>query len=148
MNANAHCLAGGFTLVEMLCAVVVAIVLSSIAYPSFLGVVHRARRAEALVVLMQVQMAQERYRADHPTYGDLSDLGVAATSPGGRYTLDMAANSATGFELRAAASGSQSADRACRHMKLTVDGFDVAYASGPSTAFANNAAENERCWNP
>ena len=69
MNANAHCLAGGFTLVEMLCAVVVASVLSSIAYPSFLGVVHRARRAEALVVLMQVQMAQERYRADHPTYG-------------------------------------------------------------------------------
>jgi type IV pilus assembly protein PilE len=132
----------------MLCALAVASILSSIAYPSFLGIVYRTRRADALVTLMKIQMAQARYRADHPSYGDLPDLGIAAASPGGRYTLAIAARSATGFELRASATGNQRADMACRHMTLTVDGFDVAYASGPTTSVANNTTENERCWNP
>jgi type IV pilus assembly protein PilE len=136
----------GFTLIEMMCAMAVAGVLSSVAYPTYQGVVQKTRRADAQVALLQVQMVQERYRADHEAYGSLADIGAAAVSPAGHYTLTVASNTESGFEVRAAASGAQSADPHCRHMKLVVDGLNTVYASGADTDFANTASVNRQCW--
>ncbi len=55
----------GFTLIETMVTVGIAGVLSSIAYPSLEGQVMRARRTDALVALMQAQLAQERFRANN-----------------------------------------------------------------------------------
>jgi type IV pilus assembly protein PilE len=136
----------GFTLVEMMCALAVIGILSSIAYPAYQSVMHRTRRADALVSLMKVQMAQERYRADHTSYGSLDDIRVAATSLSGYYTLTMASASESGYEVRASATRSQASDAGCRHMKLLVDGGNIVHASGADTAFANDPAVNRKCW--
>ena len=66
----------GFTLIESLVAVSVAAVLSSVAYPSLEGHVLRARRTDALVALMNAQLAQERYRSNNNSYGTLVEVGV------------------------------------------------------------------------
>ena len=48
LNRQRH---AGFTLIEMMCAVAVAGVLSSVAYPGFTKVLHKARRSDAHVAL-------------------------------------------------------------------------------------------------
>ncbi|HEY0856043.1 MAG TPA: type IV pilin protein [Albitalea sp.] len=136
----------GFTLIELMCTLAVAGVLSSMAYPSYQNVVHKTRRSDAHVALLQLQMAQERFRADNPRYGSLADLRFAARSPLRHYTLEVASNDAHGFELRASAQGAQLADTTCRHLSLEVTGHNVTRASGPDTRFANDAAANRHCW--
>jgi type IV pilus assembly protein PilE len=138
--------ARGFTLIETLFALAVAGILSSLAYPSYLHVIQRVRRADALVAVMQVQMAQERHRADHARYGSLADLRMNAASPGGHYTLTVEETSSTGYELHAEARGPQGGDRSCRHLRLVVDGAQVSQASGPDEQVANGPADNRKCW--
>lgn len=136
----------GFTLIETLVAVGIAGVLSSVAYPSFEGHLLKARRIDALAALMNAQLAQERHRANATSYGSLAEIGVAATSSGGHYVLQVTAASATGFELLASAAGTQSRDVACRHLRLASGGADVVYASGPDAGVANPADANRKCW--
>lgn len=137
--------ARGFTLIETLCVVAVAGVLSSVAYPGYLGSIAKARRADALAALMQVQIAQERFRSGNLSYGSLAAIGVASTSPAGLYTLAVDAATASGYAVLATAVGS--VDARCRFLKLTVDGANQTQASGPSEAVDNNAMENRQCWN-
>ncbi|HUG24036.1 type IV pilin protein [Piscinibacter sp.] len=136
----------GFTLIEMMCAMAVAGVLSSVAYPAYQSVVQKTRRADAQVALLQIQMTQERFRADHEAYGSLAEIGATEASPGGHYTLTVAIHTESGFEVHAAAAGVQDADAPCRHMKLVVDGLNTAYASGSDTSFGNTGPANRQCW--
>jgi type IV pilus assembly protein PilE len=135
----------GFTLIEMMCVLAIAGVLSSVAFPTFQYAVHKARRADALLALLQAQLAQERYRADHRSYGSLEDIRVPAVSPAGHYRLAMT-SSDMGYEVHAVANGAQSADAECRHLKLRVDGADVVQASGRDERVANVQTVNSRCW--
>jgi type IV pilus assembly protein PilE len=136
----------GFTLVEMMIAVAVAGVLSSVALPSFQGVLHQSRRSEALVALMQVQAAQERWRSNHRSYGSLADIGIAATTSGGHFTLQVADAGEDGYDVFATATGAQSRDTACRVLRLRLDGATVSQASGSDALVANPPARNRRCW--
>lgn len=136
----------GFTLIELLCAVSVAGFLSSVAYPGFQSVIHKARRCDALVAMMQVQVAQERHRSAHSGYGSLDEIGIGAQSPSHHYTLAISASSESGYEVQATASGSQSADAACRVLKLKVDGANLIQSSGPSASTDNPAEVNRKCW--
>lgn len=69
----------GFTLIELMIAVVIIGILSAIAYPSYTNYVRKARRAEAKSMLQEIQLIQEKYRANNNTYGTLSDLGWTKT---------------------------------------------------------------------
>jgi type IV pilus assembly protein PilE len=73
--------AGGFTLIELMICVAVVGVLSSISYPAFSSTMTSTRRGDALLALMKVQLLQERFRSEHPSYGELSQLGLGSTSP-------------------------------------------------------------------
>ncbi len=145
-GAVARKFAQGFTLIELMLVVAVAGVLSGVAYPSFMGQLQKIRRADAMVALLQVQAAQERWRANNLAYGTLAEIGVAATSAAGHYTLLIAAASATGYEIVAAAAGSQVHDTACRHLRLRVDGGNLVQASGADAATNNGAQQNRQCW--
>jgi type IV pilus assembly protein PilE len=136
----------GFTLIELMIAVAVAGVLSGVAFPSFQGVLHKSRRSEALVALMQAQAAQERWRANHRGYGTLAEIGIGATTPGGHYALQVADVGDDGYDVTAVASGSQSRDAACRYLRLRLDGATVSHASGTDALVANPPAANRRCW--
>ncbi|MBS0444345.1 MAG: prepilin-type N-terminal cleavage/methylation domain-containing protein [Proteobacteria bacterium] len=137
----------GFTLVELLAGVSIAGVLSSIAYPSFESQIQKARRSDALVSMMQLQLAEERWRANSASYGSLSQIGMAATSAAGTYALEVSAPGADGYVALASAVGLQQRDVNCRYLKLTVDATTVTQASGPDNSVANAADANRRCWN-
>ena len=121
--------------------------LSSVAYPNLEGHVLRARRSDALVALMQAQLAEERYRANNASYGSLADAGLRATSPAGYYSVRVASAGTDGYALLASANAGQARDTSCRHLRLTLSDASISYASGADTTTANAADVNRRCWN-
>jgi type IV pilus assembly protein PilE len=136
----------GFTLVEVMIAVAVVGVLSSVALPSFEDQLRKARRADVLISMMQIQSAQERFRTNNTRYGTLADIGVATTSASRHYTLQISAAQAESYEALATASGAQARDASCRFMKLSANGANWVYTSGPEASAANPADANRRCW--
>ncbi len=139
--------AAGFTLIELMVATAISAILASIAYPSFQGVVLKARRIDALTALMQVHATQERWRSNAAAYATLDDLRVSGTSPMGHYRIDIAEAQATGFVATATATGLQAADADCRVMRLSIEDGNLRHASGSDTGAANPSALNKRCWN-
>ena len=136
----------GFTSLELMIAVAVAGILSSLAYPSFVDQLTRARRVDAIAAVSAAQLAQERWRANRTSYGSLADIGIAGVSSAGHYTLQVTGSSATGYQILATARGTQARDEACRNLRLEVAGANVVYASGPDSTVANAAQVNRRCW--
>ena len=136
----------GFTLIDTLAAVAVAAVLLGIAMPSFEGQVRKARRADVLAAVVQIQGAQERLRSRGTRYGDLAELGAAAVSQAGHYALQITTFNADGYELIATASGAQARDADCRFMAARALGMNLVYASGSDATVANADLVNRRCW--
>ena len=141
-----HRRARGFTLIEMLVATAITGVLSSVAYPSFLGTVQKVRRTDALVAVLQVQAAQERWRSNNPGYGSLAEIRQPAQSAAGHYTLELRNVGDTGYELLATARGAQGSDNACRTLKLVMTGLNAVQSSGPDANTGNDSDANRRCW--
>jgi type IV pilus assembly protein PilE len=137
----------GFTLVETMIVVGIAGILSSLAYPSLEAQVLRARRSDALVTLMQAQLAQERYRANHRSYGELDEIGVRDRSMSGHYALQIVERSADGFTVAATALGRQARDAGCQSLRLSTAGGGTVYASGHDLSASNPSDVNRRCWN-
>ena len=79
----------GFTLLELMIVVVIIGILASIAYPSYRDFVLRAKRSEGKAALLKVQLAQEKYRANHINYGSLAQLGLSTSSPTGYYSITV-----------------------------------------------------------
>jgi type IV pilus assembly protein PilE len=81
----------GFTLMELMIVVAIIGILAAIAYPSYTEYVTRSKRSDAKAALLQVQLAQEKYRANHTTYGTLIQIGISTTatytSPERYYTI-------------------------------------------------------------
>ncbi len=141
-----HCNAG-FSLIELMTATAIAGVLASIAYPAFAATLHKARRSEAMVALLHVQQAQERFRGDGSRYGSLAEIGIAAAVPGGNYVLSVESAGPTSYVVTALAAGLQSGDATCRYMRVNVESGDWVNRSGPTDAANNDPATNRRCWN-
>jgi len=136
----------GFTLIELMFSVTIAGFLSSVAYPAYQGTVQKVRRSDALVAMMDIQMAQERFRSNNVAYASLTELRSRATSPAGHYLLDVQTPTNAGFVVLATAAGSQRSDTSCGVLKLTVDGANVSYASGSDGNVGNDSVANKRCW--
>ncbi|MGZ8259557.1 MAG: type IV pilin protein [Caldimonas sp.] len=138
--------ARGFTLIESLVAVAVTAVLSGIAYPSVEAQVLRARRTDALVALLQAQLAQERHRANNSGYASLAELGLRDHSPAGHYRLQAAANGSGGYDIVASAVALQARDSRCRFLRLSLAEGNLVQASGSDATTANGADANRSCW--
>jgi hypothetical protein len=59
---------------------------------------------------MNAQLAQERYRSNHNSYGTLAETGVRASSASGYYAVQVTSNSRDGFEVLASATARQARD--------------------------------------
>lgn len=141
----------GLTLIELLTVTCVVTVFLVLMMPSFRSEVMRARRADALQAIDQVQQSQERWRAQQPAYAaSMNELGLPTTSAAGHYAVNLETDSATRasrYRVSAAASGAQAADAPCRYLRLSVEGGVWRESSGPDTAYDNDTASNRRCWN-
>lgn len=133
----------GFTLVEMMIAVVIIAILTMIALPSYLESVRKGRRSDAVSRLAQVQQAQERWRANNASYATLAQLGIPATVTGGYYTLSVGNVTALGYEATATplAGTPQASDTRCTTMKVTLNGPNLDYSSTPG-----GYGTNSPCW--
>ncbi len=69
----------GFTMVEVMVAVVIASILLVVAYPSYQSLVTDGRRADAQGALLGFVTAMERYRSDNNTYvgADVAGSSIA-----------------------------------------------------------------------
>jgi type IV pilus assembly protein PilE len=71
---------GGFTLIELMVAVVIATVLISIAIPGYNTSIRKSRRTDAKTALLDLAGREERYYNTNNTYSALpSDLGYNGT---------------------------------------------------------------------
>ena len=136
----------GFTLIETLVAVGIAGVLSSSPTRALEGQLLRARRSDALVALMQAQLAQERFRANHSSYGEPGRRSACAALAGGPLPVEVAPSAADGFELRRHRHRPAGTRRGCRTLRLRSPARSVVYASGSDAATANARRANRTCW--
>ena len=125
----------GFTLIEVMIAVAIVAILAAIAFPAYQDQVRKSRRADAMNGLQEIQMAQEKWRANHTAYtanltgancGDANavtntGLCIASASDQGYYTLAITAASTTGFTATATPTGDQTAD-SCGTFAVNQDG--------------------------
>ncbi len=114
-----------FSLLELLITLAIVAILATTTIPSFNGLVAKSRRSDAMVALLEVQLAQERWRAGNPSYApDLETLGwISPLSPDGYYRLRVEQADAVGFLVVAQPVGVQQADR-CGVFAVGADGPD------------------------
>jgi type IV pilus assembly protein PilE len=127
----------GVTLMELLVVLVVAAFLAAVALPSYLSILRKGRRSDAVDASVAVLQAQERYRANNPSYAPtLAALGQASTSAAGQYGLALLASTAVGYQLTLlAVNGSaQAGDTGCTALTVTVSNGSPSYA--PSTCWS------------
>ena len=134
----------GFTLIEIMIAVVIVAILAAIALPSFMDSVRKSRRSEAFAALSGLQQAQERWRGNNPGYGAMADFpATAATTPNGYYAITIADNDATGYTAMATGQAGQAQDGLCKVLAVRMTGGNIGYGSG---AAAPGWADPGRCW--
>lgn len=98
----------GFTLIELMIAVVVIGILASIAYPLYTGYVERARRTDAHAGLMDTAQVLERCYTVYSSYNNANcslNNGSSVSSPDGYYTISVASTD-TRYALSATFVGS------------------------------------------
>lgn len=127
----------GFTLVEVAVVLTVLALLLTVAVPAAFDSLMRGRRADAVVALQRLQLAQERYRAHHGLYAaELKVLGsgAATRSDAGHYDIVLKDVQPQAYraEAQARADGPQARDTACAQITLQVD--DGQPRAGPSAA--------------
>jgi type IV pilus assembly protein PilE len=141
---------GGFTLLELVIAMVIGAILVAVALPSFMGSIRKGRRSEAMAALTALQQESERWRSNNQTYSStLSDLRITSpTSPGNYYTLSISGNTGTGYTAVAdGTASSQANDGACAKLAVKVDRGSISYASCQSCAdSALVFAPTNTCW--
>lgn len=68
----------GFTLIELMVVIAIVAVLSSIAYPSYLGYIKTAHQADGIAMITKIKTAQDEYFIEELSYEtDLTLLGFS-----------------------------------------------------------------------
>lgn len=149
----------GFTLIELVVAMVVAAILAAIAIPAYSSYVRKSRRVEAKNALLDVQTLEERFYSTQNTYTtDFSQLGYGASAASsvtvgnGYYTMSVPVRTTTAVaptattagtpevvSITAAALGDQLKDTTCRSFTVTTDGKQGA-------SDATGVDSTSTCW--
>ncbi|MDO9048832.1 MAG: type IV pilin protein [Methylobacter sp.] len=141
----------GFTLMELMIVVAIIGILTGIAYPSYTAYVIKGKRSDAKAALLQMQIAQEKYRANCPQYataigtamscvaGNYTLIG-STTSPDAYYTIAISGTpTATAYTVTAAPLA-PFADSTCGTFAVNKDGKTT------SASVQTTAAKVTECW--
>jgi type IV pilus assembly protein PilE len=126
----------GFTLIELLIVISIIAILAVNAIPAYSQYLQKARRADAHTALLSLQLAQEKFRVNCPSYA--SNIGnttvcntttptytltAPSVSPEGHYDLTIVSADDTTYALTAtAATGSpQTNDTSCSTMEIEMN---------------------------
>jgi type IV pilus assembly protein PilE len=120
----------GFTLIELMIVVVVVAILAAITMPAYNSYTKKARRGDAKASLLSAQLKQEKWRANHTTYGALSDVWTGTDSHESYYTMGVVGTpDGASFTMTAAPTGAQAGDE-CGTFAINQDGpLYTGYAS-------------------
>ncbi|MCS6787332.1 MAG: type IV pilin protein [Thiobacillaceae bacterium] len=127
----------GFTLLELLVAVAIVAILSTVAIVSYQEHIRRSARAEAKAVLLEAAAFMERFYTANGRYTTdaagttapaLTGLTQSPKEGQARYTISFQAIAAQSYVLRAQPTGTHS-DPDCGTLTLTHTG--VRGATGP-----------------
>ena len=144
----------GFTLVELLTAMVIAAILLAVAIPSYRSQTQKSRRTEAKTALLDLASREERFNSTNSSYSSSpTNLGYSGSWPlkvgSGYYqiTACVAATTACGtdagtgqaFLLTAEPVGAQVGDTQCR--SFTLDSTGLQKVTGTSSGTPSS------CWN-
>ncbi|MBA2413839.1 MAG: prepilin-type N-terminal cleavage/methylation domain-containing protein [Burkholderiaceae bacterium] len=137
----------GFTLMELIIAMVIIGVLTAIAIPNYTAYIQRSRRAEARNVLLEATVWMERWRTERGQY-DRPPPAVAGTAPplpftvvpatgAVNYNVAVATPNAVSYTITATAVGLMAGD-ACSTLTITETGLRGFTTGGGGT--------QEVCW--
>ena len=118
-------------------------ILAALAVPSYPDSVRKSRRSSGMEAILNVQLAQERWRANNPTYGTLVDLGMTnpLVSSGGHYNVTVIldfADQATIYSVKATAQGGQASD--------VCGDFTLEFKAGVIEKKVSGSAGAANCW--
>ena len=130
----------GFTLIELMMALVVVAILTAIALPAYTSYIIRGNVPEATANLATKQVQMEQWFQDNRTY-----IGAPAcnnlTPPGKNFDFSCTVQTATTFTLQAAGRGSMAG------FSYTVDQSNVKTSAFVSPAPSGwVAATPNNCW--
>src|SRR6218665_473384 len=124
----------GFTLIELMIAVIIVAILAAVAIPSYQQFVAKGRRADAMSALSSIMQAQERFRSNKNRYASsFEELLPFAVTPK-HYALTMVGAGSTpsyqlGFKVTATpiAGSSQAGDTDCASLSIRVEYGNIYY---------------------
>lgn len=156
MRARAH----GFTLIELMIAVVVIGILAALAYPSYTEYVARGHRAQLKTQLQAAQQWMERYYSERYFYGAalnstdappaFANQQFATSPPSGegavRYDLSVTpTNTGQGYEITATRAGLMTNDP-CGDPVVNHLGVKSLVEDSRGDRYADDAAAVAECW--
>lgn len=127
----------GFTLMELLIAMVILAILVTVALPSYMAQAQKSRRTDGTSALGRASMVMESCRSDLATYTGCAGR-VAATSDESFYNLAVViTGGGSGYTLTATATGVQLEDDYCTTITLNSQG---------TRGYTGSAADAATCW--
>jgi type IV pilus assembly protein PilE len=140
----------GVSFIELLITLSIIGILASIAYPSYLNYLTKARRHDGQIALLALANQMEQYYSTHHTYqtatigsGGPTDIQTNTHSPEGFYALTIIEQSDTSYTLQATALGLQAKnDSMCHFLTFNQLGIKNRPESTPNTP----PQTNNPCW--
>ncbi len=139
----------GFTLIEIMIAVVIVGILAAIAYPNYTAYVERGKRSDGRALLLETVSRMERYYSDCNKYprfiGSSTNkcadkkIDLSTDSQNGYYTLRMLTYPHQRSALMSAIPSGWT-DSDCGNLIILTNG------ERRCTACGNNATKIAKCW--
>jgi len=124
----------GFTLIELMIAVLIVGILASVALPSYADAMRRSRVPAGLEAMSAYAIRMEQYYQDTASYGG-SACAVALPASAGSFSFSCQLAGATAYTLTATGTGT-----------LTGYSYSINYAGTRKTLSHPKGVPGANCW--